>query len=385
MTVRQRQVFYLSGFDPRGAGHYHRLYKTQAAGQKAVNGLDIKVSRRQRLGADAHQWWLEAGHTRSRYTFLSWDDIIRAHWAKSWWAILGDLFYCLWAYFANGLIFTFARASYKQMLAGLYPFLYITATLVLAWLAGSGLCRLVQTLPVPPSLATGLGLTAGTLAGLLILAAAKRLGNRSAVFWLLRIYAFSAKWGKGRLPELEPRMAAFGERIRAALADERNDEVLVVAHSVGTMLVLPIIARVLAQTDRRLLANRRLVLITLGQCIPLISFQPGARDYRRDLQQLGQDPDLLWLDYTAPTDGACFPLLDPLSASGLEAAPDCGPYILSPRFFTLYHADRYRKLRRAWYTMHFLYLMATDKPGPYDYFAFTAGSSPMASRLETPS
>ena len=47
-TVRRRHVFYLSGFDPKGASYYHALYRAEAAQQAEVNGHTIEVSPRHR-------------------------------------------------------------------------------------------------------------------------------------------------------------------------------------------------------------------------------------------------------------------------------------------------------------------------------------------------
>ncbi|GHA12269.1 hypothetical protein [Oceanisphaera arctica] len=383
MTVKQRQVFYIHGFDPRGAGHYHRLYSTQSAQQAAVNGLDIAVSRRHRRSAHCHHWQLSTPHTQTDYCYLGWDDLVRQHWSKDWRQIISDLYVVMLAYLASGNVFTFARASYKQMMTGFYPLIYI-----LLGVSGSATlsCFITTLLPLtalPDAGQYSLQLLAGMLVFGLCLQGVKKLGDRLAVFWLLRIYAFSARWADDKIPHLNERTEHFADHIIKAIQNPDNDEVVIIAHSVGTMMVVPALARALAALpDGHVFANQRVVLITLGQCIPLVSFQPGAHEFRAALAQLGQDPRLLWLDYTAPTDGACFPLLDPLTSCGLTRTPHAGPRLLSPRFFTLYHPARYKKLRRSWYTMHFLYLMATDKAGPYDFFAFTAGPRPVARHIE---
>ncbi|WP_116473347.1 hypothetical protein [Zobellella maritima] len=383
MTIKQRQVFYISGFDPRGAGHYHRLYKSQAAKQAGANGLDIEVSRRIRLSSHLHQWRLDTRDTHSRYNFLSWDDIIRANWARGWPAIVTDFCYCLWVYIATGRILVFARASRKQMLAGLYPVFFILLALATSGYLGY-LTFVLFPLPVLPGwLDSGLRCLVAMLFLWAAMAGFKHLGNKLAVFWLLRIYAFSAKWANGDIPGLDQRISVFSDEIIRAIEDTDNQEVVIIAHSVGTMLAVPVMSLVLTHIqDKPLFKDHRVILITLGHCIPLLSFQPRATPFRHALQRLAQDPRLLWLDYSAPTDGACFPLLDPVTSCGLIRTREAGPRILSPRFFTLYHAAHYKRLSRAWYAMHFLYLMATDKAGPYDFFAFTAGPERIAARLE---
>ncbi|MGP7735198.1 hypothetical protein [Oceanimonas smirnovii] len=374
-AIKQRQVFYLHGFDPRGAAHYHRLYREQAAQQSKVNGLNINVADRKRHSSHSHQWQLNASGTQSNYCFLSWDDIVRRHWAKGWRQIVSDALCFVSAYLLSGKIFRFAKASPKQLMAGLYPLIFLLLSVFASlWLSGLAAGQLPWQMAQWPA---GLVLFAALMHG------SKWLGNKMAVFWLLRIYAFSARWANGRVPELEARINHFAGQIANAINDERNQEVVVIAHSVGTMVAMPAMARALELiSNKARLANQRVVLITLGHCIPLVSFHRKASAFRADMRALGHTPELLWLDYTAPTDGACFPLLNPVTSCGETCAPNAGPRMLSPRFFTLFHPQRYKKLRRAWYTMHFLYLMATDKPGPYDFFAFTAGPLAIASQLK---
>lgn len=378
MTIKQRQVFYIHGFDPRGARHYHQLYRTQAAQQAKANSLIIKVGSRQRHSKHHQQWSLTTQDTYSQYHYLGWDDLVRQHWAKGWLQIVSDFYYTLVRYILSGNLFKFAKASRKQLMAGLYPSLYlllgVTASIGLAYYASQ--VSYTHLSYLAPLARFVVSFTAGALLLGLCLYVLKALGDKLAVFWLQRIYAFVSRWAQGDIAELIPRSKLFAKHITAAINDPNNDEIVIVAHSVGTILAIPTLAQVINSVPAEQWLtqhHKRVVLITLGHCIPLMSFQPQAHEFRAQLQQLAQHSSLIWLDYTAPTDGACFPLLDPITSCGLTRYPNAGPKILSPRFFTLYDPLHYKKLRRAWYTMHFLYLMANDYAGPYDFFAFTAG------------
>jgi hypothetical protein len=385
--VRNRRVFYLSGFDPRGASHYHRVFRTEGRRQSVVNGLALEVSARRRLAPAVQGWVVDATDaasrsTRTAYEFLGWDDIIRRHWATTLAEVLADWWLTVRVFVFGGQFARFAQALGRQLVTGLYPVGFVLIALVLAAAAASAAVLAAWAIPGWPAWVRALA--GAGLAGLAVWATAwlaMRLGNRLAVLWLLRIYAFSARWSRGETPGLGERSEAFAARIAAAAREPDVDEVLVVAHSVGTMLAVPVMAQVLAALDRAAVPAERLGLVTLGECIPLISFQPQAGAYRAALQTLGRRPDLLWVDYTAPTDGACFPLVDPVAASGLAVAPGTGPRVLSPRFFSLYAPERYRRLRRDWYGMHFLYLMATDYAYGYDYFAMTCGPQRLVARL----
>lgn len=365
---RKRHVFYLAGFDPRGVRHYHNLYKTHAALQNNVNGLALEVGARQRVSAHSFVWPVTAGDTQTEIEFLAWDDIIRREWGSGMWPAARDFFFTLRVAVLQGFMFRLCRVYPRALYAGLYPLLYGALFLALA-----GICfgRLIQHVGGMAGFAAG-----ATVAGL-VLWAGYAAGRKIGVFWLLGIYAFSARWGQGSMAGLEDRIHFFAERIRAAGENETVDEVVVVGHSVGAMLAVPVLAALLRQGG----FGKPLILMTLGQCIPLISLQKTQQGYRDDLALVSASADVLWVDYTAPADGACFAQTNPVTASGIALPAGAGPKILSPRFFKLYNKENYARLKYRWYTMHFLYLMSSDLPGEYDYFAMTAGATPFASRF----
>jgi pimeloyl-ACP methyl ester carboxylesterase len=389
-TVARRYTFYLSGFDPRGGRHYHQLYKQQAALQSSSLGVEWSVSRRQRVSEIVDEWQViavEPAMARQTHTtmgFLRWDDIVRRHWASSLSQVLRDLWLFIQGYLLTGLVMRFTRTSPKQLIAGLYPMAFLLLTFCIAGLAAFCMHWGLAHFLGGKGAAFALELVAGLGTAWFVLHCAMKLANRLAVFWLLRIYVFNMRWARGLVPELEHRLEACAVQIVTALKDPDADEVVVVGHSVGSMLAVSALARALARlkAEQVDLPLHRVVLVTLGECIPLVSFQPEAEKFRQEMHSLAQDDRLLWLDYTAPSDGACFPLLDPVAASGLSSRPGAGPRILSPRFFTLFTAERYAQLRRDWYTMHFLYLMASELSGDYDYFKLTAGVTAVSAGIE---
>ena len=56
--VRRRRVHYFSGFDPRGAGHYHRLFSQQGE-RPQPGGGSITTGARQRIGELFHRWTVD--------------------------------------------------------------------------------------------------------------------------------------------------------------------------------------------------------------------------------------------------------------------------------------------------------------------------------------
>lgn len=359
--VKRRRVFYIPGFDPRGAGYYHALYKDNAARQSAVSGLALNVGPRSRAGDCAHRWNITADNTQTTYDTLLWDDIVRREWRSGARGRLRDIvdFYN-WPH-VHDLGPAIARRSIKRFIGGFYPLIYLT----LAALASALVFFIIAGIGSWPWMAIG------AVSAAVMWFGAIKLGEKIAVFWLLKIYGFTARWGKGCAPSLDARITAFTDHIAREIEADDAQEVMLVGHSIGGILAIPIAA----QLSQRGLKNP-LTLVTLGQSIPLVSFQREAQSYRNDLTRVMNDSDILWIDYAAPADGACFPLM--------EVMPDgtsTSPVRLNTRFVQLYEVAKYKRMRINPYKIHFLYLSASDYAGAYDYFAMTAGPQSLRDRL----
>ena len=398
-VVRRRQVFYLSGFDPRGAAHYRRLYGEQAAARERAGGPALAIGPRRRDGDLASRWRIDsADGAATDYRFLHWDDLIRAHWLRGELQLIAAYLGVIWLGLRTGALVRVLRASGPPFVAVMFPLVlllllmaaggaagWLADTALLRWLGGGATADLM-----PPAALLTLRL-AGLFAGLLAFAGVMQLGRlaerRLNCYWLLRIYAFSIRLARGRLPDVEERLDDFADLLVEHCQHDDADEVLIVAHSVGTILAPMLLARALAIDPDFALRGPRVSLLTLGQCIPMVSFLPQAKAIRADLAALAATPEIDWIDFTAPTDGACFALVDPLASSGI-AQPDAAaprPKLLSPRFARLFTPATYQRIRRDWYRIHFQYLMAGElaatEPGAYDFFAITAGPLRLADRF----
>ena len=370
-TVRRRHVFYLAGFDPRGAPHYHRLYAGEAAKQAAINGLAISVGPRRKIGETESQWHLDAGAVATDYGFLHYDDIVRAHWARTNWTVLREIIRYAVLMQRRGMFAKVLLASWPTFIAMAYPAVLLLLALVASALAGRGVAAFGGGLA---------GLAAAAIAFFALLQSRPWLEGRGNALWLARILSFICDQGAGRVPELDARLDAWAGRVAGVVAAGEADEVLIAAHSVGTQLAVSLAARVVA-----LCAGRpfRLSLLTLGHTIPLQAMQPGASAYRDELALLARTPELDWIDVSAPIDSACFPLCDPLAASGL-AQPDPQnpkPKLVSARFPKLFSPAAYRAVKKEFRRAHFQYLMASEYAGDYDFFLITAGDRTLGRRF----
>jgi hypothetical protein len=378
-NIQKRHIFYLSGFDPRGASFYHRVFKEEALKQSKLNKIKVNIGARKKQSQYSQVWQIEAqdqGQTVStQYEFLRWDDIIRQNWVKSFWSIFIDFLSVSWVYITTGTLKRVAKASRTPAITGLYPAIYIAVSGLLAIL----LCYVSIAIFSAFNLAWF-----GWLIGLALLAAfiyiAKIVGDRINVFWLLRIYAFTSRWAAGEIKSIDKRIELFADKVFDTLRNNQQDEVIIISHSVGTMLAVAIGARVAAKIDNHQV-KLQLNMITLGECVPLLSLLPKAQVIKDDLAYLSSTENIYWIDYTSPADGACFPLVDPVKISISEQQVINSPVLLSTRFYKLYTDAHYQKIRRSFYKMHFLYLMSHDYLGEYDLFAMVMGKQSLQERI----
>lgn len=384
-SIRRRHVLFLSGFDPKGASYYHRLYRSEAQKQSAVNGLSMEVSARQR-DVEGNSFWRIDAQTpdgmkcRTTYEFAQWDDIVRRHWPRSMWRLLGDMLRAYALALGSGVIPAVWRLSRKTLTGLALPLVVLGGGMALGTLLG--LSAMVSAHKA------GLGWPASLVTGLLLWLASlwwtRKLEDKLNTTWLVRIFSFVGKQASGQLPELETRLDALAAQLGQKLRDDAIDEILVVGFSVGSILAASTLARALrsAKNVSRDSVGPVLSLMTLGHCIPMLGLLPQARDFRQELGELAQNPELVWLDFSSPTDWGSFALIEPVRACKVALPHGMKSSIVmrSPRFHAMFPAGVYAHLRRNKRRLHLQYLMAGLLPTEYDYFATTAGTLTLCDR-----
>lgn len=382
-SIQRRRVHYLSGFDPRGAAHYHRLCRDQAqAGQGS--GAHLQVSARRRLGDDVHTWDVVASvpargaqaeavvHTE--HQFMSWDRVIREFWPRGLWGLV-----VAWCQAYRVMLFDIGvrrpRAIFpKAVLTGALPLVFVLVGLLLGMAGGYVAWRLgggpLLALPVAGGLWAGWAW----------------LGQQFRLWWLLRIYAFVMRFAKAPPPSLQARVRAMAEQIIERQRTDPVAEVVLVAHSIGTLVLVDLLTQLQADARwRALRPGTKTCVLTLGQCYPFVTLTPHAQAFRERLQRLCADPELCWLDVTALIDPLCFYRAHPLAGTGLQSEAHLWPVTLTAHFKAMYPAVQWRAIKRDKLQTHFLYLMAPQLPGGnfdlYDWLYGAHAFEPRVRRL----
>ena len=381
--VRRRHAFFISGYDPRGARFYYTLYRDEAPKQNGLNGLAAEVGPRER-GRFETRWRVTAYDGAERvettYHFLIWDDLVRARWARSIMGVYGNIWRAFWPLLFNGVFLHMLVTSWPIFITFIYPVGFMLGHFLIAALVG-GLAGYGVSLLLGP---IG-GIIAGLLAAASLFTFGKRLEERYNALWLGRIGMFFADQGRGRTPEVEERCAEFASIVAAAAGEEGCDEILLIGHSVGSHLALSTLARCLERDPDIVAKGPAWSLLTLGHTIPTVAIQRWAQGLRDDLKAVAAERGIVWVDMSSPIDGASMPLTDPLTSSRLpQPHPEVPrPKLLNPRFHRLFTPEGYARVKRHFKRAHLQYMMASELPGDYDFFAITAGPLTLEERYRS--
>ncbi len=388
-AVARRRVFYIPGYDPIHPRRYRELYRKEGATQAGISGYALALAAKRSGGAYGwHVASMQDGATvEADVEVLVWSDIVRGSMSNTIPATYLQLVRTAWTYIASGALRRLMWLRKGPVIAALYPVAMLILQLLLAAAAGLVAGALVvQGVRALAGLAGwGLGPVAPFLRWpvalvvlVMVLRWFKRQDGRFFAYYLMHDYAYSARRGGANPPELEQRMAAFGDAIATALAEE-YDEVLVVGHSSGAHLGVSILAD-LIRAGRVPVNGPALGFLTLGQVVPMLSFLPRADRLRADLAYLSAARQVTWVDVTAPGDGCAFALCDPVAVSGVAPDDKIWPLVVSAAFTRTLSPERWKELRWRFFRLHFQYLCAFDRPGDYDYFRITAGPLTLAER-----
>ena len=390
-AVTRRKVFYIPGYDPIHPRRYRELYRKEGADQAAITGYDLTLSPKAKGQGGAYGWSVDAtidgAETHADVEVLIWSDIVRDSMSNSIPATYLQLVRTAWTYITSGALRRLMWLRKGPVIAALYPVGMLLLQLVTGLVGALIAARLV--LWGLSALLAVFGGTVGAWGALvywpvfavvltLALRWFKSKDGKFFAYYLMHDYAYSARWNGVNPPELEQRMAEFGDTIAAALQLD-VDEVLVVGHSSGAHLSVSILAD-LIRAGRVPENGPALGFLSLGQVVPMVSFLPKADRLRGDLHFLSTRSELAWVDVTAPGDGCAFALCDPVAVSGVAPDGQKWPLVISAAFTQSLSPERWKELRWRFFRLHFQYLCAFDRPMDYDYFQITAGPLTLADR-----
>jgi hypothetical protein len=369
----RRRVYFLSGFDPRGASFYYRLFAGQLQTYASRQGRDLQIGRRRRQPDPLLSAWqvrecesaLPAGSLPLEVCFLHWDDIARQNWPKNPLRLIWDGVGIYGWYVLGGGLLRIGRLAPAVALGGLWPLLFFGFWILLTLTAAAGVATGLQPLG---------GLAVGAAVGFAVAMAMAALGwklaERLGVVWLYRSIRFTHRLGQARDAGLHQRLEALAGRILALEEQNPATEVLLVGHSSGSFVMAMLAAHLCREPAwGQSGLDQRLRLLSLGQNLANLAVHRRATGFHADLQLLAQEPRLPWLDVTSEDDFLCFAGVDPYASCGVPCQGESYPMLRLIPLAQRQQLNNWWALASHQFDLHFEYLR-TAEPGQSGGFDF---------------
>ena len=183
---------------------------------------------------------------------------------------------------------------------------------------------------------------------------------------MIRAISFVALMRYLDAEESDKILESFSEKIRKASNSEEFDEVLVVCHSIGSVIGVDVLSRIVERVK-----HPKVELITLGGCVSSLLLNPKATDFREKIQKVMNQERVRWTDAGAWADGACMCGVHPNKV--LKGSPSLQPHVSRVKFHKDFSTTTYKTLKKDLLKLHFQYILSNEGLDRYDYFAMTAG------------
>ncbi|WP_426129531.1 lipase [Pararhizobium sp. PWRC1-1] len=376
-TVLKRAVFFIGGYEPKTPKAFFSRLLKQISHFDALWGYHSEVSRVEatqdnEVGAvtistrAAEENW----STNTDFNFLSLDKIVLRDFARP---MPMRLFYYTRSFadfLISGVAFQFFKKAWRFGLYFVYPFFVLTSFALVACI--------VALLTYQ-----WFGLASGLVGVLIFVLAVSGVGERWSTNHLMDLWSFSLDFIRGRRADADAILQRFAETVVATTTAESYDEVILIGHSTGGLLMIDVAARCLSLDKEFACSAREVVLLTLGSTALKAGYHPAGKNFRKSVEQLINDDKLAWVEIQCLTDAINFYKTDPVAEMGLEAKADQAfPIVRSIRIRDMLQCDAYARIKRNLFRVHYQYVCANTKPYWYDFFQICCGPTFLSARVE---
>jgi pimeloyl-ACP methyl ester carboxylesterase len=372
-TVRRRHVLYVEGYDPRGARTYYQLFQGSCDRFRKAWSVEQALAPFEIDSDDFAHWSLSTKSAKwqvaTRYDFLRLERHVRADMSAPTLRQIIRGFGWLIDDLLSGTMWRIFRASWRF---GVH--LLCFQTLLVIWLALAVVIGLVtafvgDSFGQPLALAIIEGLTAAAVA----IFALRPLADRWYIGQITSCWATLRRFGRAQPTWLDDTIEAGARRLVAAAAANDTDELVLVGHSTGSVIASAIMTRALALDPDLGRRGTRLVLLTLGAVMPAVALHPAADRMRDIIKRLASEPTVAWIECQSRKDVMNFEGFDPVAGAGIHVEKRHNPLLWSVRFKDMVSPTYYQHLRWNFFSMHFQYINAGDRPTAHDYMLLIAG------------
>ncbi|HEY6703966.1 MAG TPA: hypothetical protein VI010_07700 [Xanthobacteraceae bacterium] len=371
--VKRRHVYHVAGYDPIDAGAQYRRFTRQLEVFQRTWNVDAALSELELAEKESRAWWrvnargpnwqVEAVHE-----VLLWDDIVRGDFKRALPARLLDAARVYLDYIVTGTMFRYVAANPRYATFFLYPIVALALFAAGGWFVARLLTGLIGL--------EGIGAAAvGLIAGLAVFYGLLQWpGRRWRVEQLLDDWICAHDYLRGRRADIDARLDRFAETLITQVRAGAADEIVLVGHSLGAMLVLDLLVRALARDGDLGRRAAALCVLTVGATIPKFALHPRAEDIRRKVARIANEPSIAWAEYQSRDDTISFYKFDPVALRRIDDDRlDAKPVIRRVQIHDMLLPETFARCRRNVLRLHYRSVMANDRRAPYDYFMMVAG------------
>lgn len=325
----KRKIFYIPGFDPRSEIYYKKLLLNQ-----------FPYIKEHQLSNEKSRVVFETEQLEVDYEILSWHKEVQAYWGKGALTNLKTTYTLFKEYVFKGAYFRlYKNLSKRDAIQKAFSVYFFLIWLFLFSLGGSWLFS--ETIDNGLSVSVFIGSTVFILLNIGVY----KLFDGLNIFWVTRIMNFFVLYAHKKVPKVLDKEKALKAKIITALQSKEFDEVILVAHSVGTILCVDMLID-LVENDQ----DESLTIVTLGHCVSAVSMVKNSEWFNDRLAILANRKSF-WIDVTAGKDAVAFYKVNP----GLIdiSKPDL---TLSAGFHKIFDTSFYQSIKWNFYKVHFLYL-----------------------------
>jgi hypothetical protein len=375
--VQKRAVFFIGGYEPKTPKAFFSRFSKQISRFDALWGYrsclsPVEVTKGSATAAvtisthaTKEQW-----STRTDFNFLCLDTLVLSDFARPLPVRLFHYVLAFGDFLISGTAFHFFAKAWRFGLYFVYPFIALIIFAVSGYL-------------VAQLMSPWIGLASG-LVGLLVFAVALSvLGERCSTNHLMDLWSFSLDFIRGRRADADALLQRFAEDVVARATAESYDEVILIGHSTGGMLMIDVAARCLSIESSFASCAGKVVLLTLGSTALKAGYHPAGRNFRKAVERLVDNEKLEWVEIQCLTDAINFYKTDPVAEMGLKRKVDKPfPIVRTMKVRDMVQGDTYARIKRNLFRVHYQYVYANTKPYWYDFFQICCGPIFLSQRVE---
>ena len=382
--VKRRHVYHVAGYDPIDAGAQYRRFTRQLEVFQRTWNVDAALSELELAEKESRAWWRVNARganwqAEAVHEVLLWDDIVRGDFKRALPARLLDAARVYLDYIVTGTMFRYVAANPRYATFFLYPIVALALFAAAGWFVARLLTGVIGL--------EGLGAAVvGLIAGLAVFYGLLQWpGRRWRVEQLLDDWICAHDYLRGRRADIDARLDRFAETLIAQVRAGAADEIVLVGHSLGAMLVLDLLVRALARDDNLGRRGVALCVLTVGATIPKFALHPRADDIRRKVARIAEEPSIAWAEYQSRDDTISFYKFDPVALRRIDDDRlDGKPVIRRVQIHDMLLPETFARCRRNVLRLHYRSVMANDRRAPYDYFMMVAGPVPFSAWTTSP-